>query len=74
MEETATFIKMMNKFLDCLNVEDFNSGKFSRNLFKSPYRSGSDFRLKVYSMCDGSTMDITATVAIISMVVLTSFI
>ena len=32
---------------DCLNVGNFTSGKHSRNPFKQPYRSGSDFRLNV---------------------------
>lgn len=45
-KETANF-EMMDKFLDCLNVGDFDSEKLSRNLFKSPYRSGTDFRLSV---------------------------
>ena len=46
--ETATFVEYFDKFFDCLNVGDFNSGKHSRNPFKSPYHAGSDFRLKVY--------------------------
>lgn len=50
VEETAKFIEMMDKFFDCLNVGDFNSGKLSRNAFKSPYRSASDFRLKVFPL------------------------
>ncbi len=40
-------MEMLDKFFDCLNVADFNSGKFSRNAFKSPYHSSRDFRLKV---------------------------
>ena len=45
--ETAMVIEMMDKCFDCLNVGDFNSGKRSRNLFKSSYHSSSDFHLKV---------------------------
>lgn len=43
--EIATFAEYFDKFFDCLNVGDFNSSKHS----KSPYHSGSDFRLKVHS-------------------------
>ena len=37
---------MVDKFFDCLNVTNFESGKHSRNTFKDPIRPG-DFRLKV---------------------------
>lgn len=47
VEETANFVEYFDKFFDCVNVGDFTSGKRSRNAFKSPYYSGSDFRLKV---------------------------
>ena len=45
--ETATFVEFFDKFFDCLNVGDFDSGKKKRNSFKDPYRSSKDFRLKV---------------------------
>ena len=45
--ETARFIEMMDKCFDCLNVSDFSSARHSRNPFKAPYYSSSDFRLKV---------------------------
>ena len=48
VEETAKFVEHFDKFFDCVNVGDFTSGKHSRNPFKSPYYSGSDFRLKVH--------------------------
>ena len=47
---TAEFVEYFDKFFDCVNVGDFTSGKRSRNSFKDPYRSGSDFRLKVGHM------------------------
>ena len=37
---TADFCEMFDKFFDCLNVSNFDAGKWSRNVFKSPYRSG----------------------------------
>ena len=40
---------MFDKFFDCFNVSSFNAGMRSRKAFKSPYRSASDFRLKVFS-------------------------
>ncbi len=46
-EETAIMADYFNKFFDCLNVASFVAGKFKRDAFKSPYRSGKDFRLKV---------------------------
>ena len=46
-EETAKFVDMFNKFFDCLNVSNFTAGMHSRNPFKSPYRSKTDFRLQV---------------------------
>lgn len=46
---TAHFCEMFDKFFDCLNVSHLDEGKKKRNLFKSPYRSSRDFRLKVYT-------------------------
>ncbi len=46
-QETANFVEMVDKFFDCLNVNDYNTGRFKRKVFKQPYRSGTDFRLKV---------------------------
>ena len=45
--ETAIMADKFNHFFDCLNVSNFTAGKRSRDPFKSPYRSGTDFRLKV---------------------------
>lgn len=47
VEETAKFVEFFDKFFDCLNVGNLDSGLKARNPFKDPYRSGSDFRLKV---------------------------
>ena len=46
-EETVRFITMFDQFFDCFNVRSYNAGKLQRKPFKQPYRSGSDFRLKV---------------------------
>ncbi len=48
LEKTIQFILMFDKLFDCLNVSNLDAGKHSRNAFKSPYRSATDFRLKVY--------------------------
>ena len=45
--ETSKFALTFDKFFDALNVCNFDSGKHERKPFKDPYRSGSDFRLKV---------------------------
>ena len=47
VSETVRFISMVDKFFDCLNVNNFNSGKQKRKPFQGPYRSPQDFRLKV---------------------------
>ena len=46
-EETARFADYFDKFFDAVNVSNFVSGKEQRKPFKDPYRSGSDFQLKV---------------------------
>ena len=51
VEETARFITMFDRFFDCLNVTDLDSGRHTRNAFKAPYLSGDDFRLKVSFVC-----------------------
>lgn len=45
---TAHFVIMMDRFFDCLNVNSFTAGKHKRKPFQNPYRSGLDFRLKVF--------------------------
>ena len=52
-KETARFADMFDKFFDCLNCSTLSAGKRTRNPFKSPYRSGTDWKLKVntWSKC-----------------------
>lgn len=45
--ETVRFVSMVDPFFDCLNVNNFNIGKFKQKPFQDPYRSAQDFRLKV---------------------------
>lgn len=45
-EETAQLLSNMDKFFDCLNVNNFTSGTRQRKPFQFPYHSGDDFRLK----------------------------
>ena len=49
--ETATFVAMFDEFFDCMKVRNFTDGKQSRNAFKAPYRSASDFRVEVSYTC-----------------------
>ena len=44
---TAKFVDMMDKFFDSMNVTNFEAGRKQRKPFQEPYRSGTDFRLKV---------------------------
>lgn len=46
-EQTIRFVEMFDRFFDCLNVNSYNTGHLKRKVFKQPYRSGTDFRLKV---------------------------
>lgn len=52
-KETARFADMFDRFFDCLNCSTLSAGKRTRNPFKSPYRSGTDWKLKVntWSKC-----------------------
>ena len=47
MSETVKFTIMFDRFFDCLNVNNFTTGKHKRKPFQNPYRSPDDFRLKV---------------------------
>ena len=47
LAETVNFVDIFNTWFDCLNVCNMSAGKVTRNPFKSPYRSGYDFRLNV---------------------------
>ena len=46
-QETARFVAIVDKFFDCLNVNNYDAGHRKRKIFKQPYRSGTDFRLEV---------------------------
>ena len=46
-EETARFAHVFDKCFDCLNCSTLSAGKRSRNHCKSPFRSGTDWKLKV---------------------------
>ena len=45
--DIAAFVEMFDKFFDCVNVNSYTAGKYQRKVFKQPYRSATDFRLKV---------------------------
>lgn len=45
-KETANFIQLVDKFFDCLNVNNFHSRKHNRKVFQDPFRPD-DLRLKV---------------------------
>jgi len=49
VSETVKFVHMMNKCFDCLNVNNFWSGKKQRKCSQDPYRSANDFHFKVSS-------------------------
>ena len=48
VKETAKFVGMMDKFFDSVNVTSLGAGKHRRKPFQDPYRSSSDFCLKVH--------------------------
>lgn len=47
LEETVKFVKTFDRFFDCLNVNSYTTGRLKRKVFKQPYRSATDFRIKV---------------------------
>jgi len=53
VEQTVQFTALFDKYFDCMNVGNFTDGKHHRKQFQTPYRSTSDFRLKVHvaEMC-----------------------
>ena len=46
-QATAVIIEMIDKFFDCLNVDNCNEGKQTKKEFLEPYTLKDDFRLKV---------------------------
>ena len=47
--ETAYFIGKIDKLFDCLNVMSiWGGGGKKRKVFQNPYRSATDFRVKVH--------------------------
>ena len=50
VEETVKFVRMIDKFFDCLNVNSFTEGKHNRKPFQEPYRSKDDFRIKIHML------------------------
>ena len=49
--ETATFIEMVDKLFDTLNVSTLSKGKLKCKHFVQPYQEATDFRLKVRRQC-----------------------
>ena len=47
VQGTAKLIEIVDKFFDCLNVRNLDDAKLERKPFRSPYRCGTDWRLKV---------------------------
>lgn len=46
-EGTAELASMVDRLFDCLNVHSLHEAKLKRKPFRSPYRCGTDWRLKV---------------------------
>lgn len=44
--ETAKFVRYIDRFFDCFNVSNWNTGYYKRKRFRDPYVKN-DFRLKV---------------------------
>ena len=57
LEKTIEFVLMFDKFFDCLDVSSLDTGKLSRNAFKSPYHSSADFKIKVHTTCPMLAID-----------------
>ena len=48
--EMSNFISLVDNFFDSVNVVSLLKGKHKRKVFQNPYRSGTDFRLKVCTL------------------------
>ena len=46
-EGTAKLVEIVDHLFDCLNVRNLDEAKLKIKPFRSPYRSGTDWRLKV---------------------------
>ena len=57
--ETVLFIKNMDKLFDCFNVSSYGQGKAKRKVFQSPYRKETDFRLKVNTLSNHTSLSVT---------------
>ena len=42
VSETVRFVRMMDRFFDCVNVNNFNAGKKKRKPFQCHYTKGDD--------------------------------
>ena len=42
--ENVLFVEIMDRFFDCLNVNNFTTGHRKRKLFQDPYRKKDEFR------------------------------
>ena len=62
-EGTAELFSMVDKFFDCLNVHNLTEAKVKIKPFRSPYRSGSDWRLKVSFLIADSLKQFALSVA-----------
>jgi hypothetical protein len=49
--ETAYFIGKIDKLFDRLNIMSICGAKKKRKVFQNPYRSATDFRVKVHVQC-----------------------
>lgn len=47
--ETRLFIRMMDRFFDCLNVKSPRQGILERKEYRRPYSNPNDHRFKVFS-------------------------
>jgi hypothetical protein len=46
ISETVNFLRVMNRFFDCMNVRNLFEGRNKRNPDLNPYRSTDDDRLR----------------------------
>ena len=49
-EGTAKLIEIVDHLFDCLNARNLDEAKLKRKPFRSPYRTGTDWRLKVKNL------------------------
>ena len=62
--ETATFVSLMDKLFDTLNVHNYSGGSKALKPFQAPFRSPDDFRIKMCNTILSTCMSLNVIIYI----------